>query len=134
MRYITQVDEERTSRMRYLFDVDWRDPYQYDLVLCLDKLTVATAGDLVIQAVQGEHFQPTEASRRALHQLALSSRIRAALDAHPQCSPYDIGVDVEESVVTLSGTLPADDAIQQVVSIAEQAAGVKRIINQLVRK
>jgi hypothetical protein len=134
MRYIAQVDEERTSRMRYLFDVDWRDPYQYDLVLSLDKLTVDSACDLVIQAVQWEQFQPTEASRRALQNMALSSRIRAALEAHPQFSPYDLDVGVEEGVVTLAGTLPSDDAIQQVVNIAEQASGVKRVLNQLVRK
>jgi osmotically-inducible protein OsmY len=30
--------------------------------------------------------------------------------------------------------LPSDDAIQQVVNIAEQASGVKRVLNQLVRK
>jgi cytidylate kinase len=134
MRYINQVDEERTSRMRYLFAVDWRDPYQYDLVLSLNKLTIDTACDLVIQAVQGEQFQPTVASQRALHNLVLSSRIRAALDAHPQSSPYDIGVNVEEGVVTLSGTLPADAVIRQVINIAEQAAGVKQVINKLVRK
>jgi hypothetical protein len=128
------VDEERTSRMRYLFDVDWRDPYQYDLVLSLDKLTVDTACDLVIQAVQWEQFQPTEASRLALQNLALSSRLRAALDAHPQLGPYDIGVDVQEGVVTLSGTLPTDDAIRQVVTVAEQATGVKQVLNRLVRK
>jgi cytidylate kinase len=134
IRYINQVDEERTSRMRYLFDVDWRDPHQYDLVLSLDKLTVDTACDLVIQAVQWEPFQPTAASRLALQDLALSSRIRAALDAHPQLSPYDIGVDVEGGVVTLSGALPTDDAIRHVVTIAEQATGTKQILNQLVRK
>jgi cytidylate kinase len=134
MRYINQVDEERTSRMRYLFDVDWRDPYQYDLVLSLDKLTVDTACGLVIQAVQQEQFQPTEASRRTLQNMALSSRIRAALDAHPHSSSYDIGVDVEEGVVTLSGILPSDDAIQHVVNTAEQASGVTRVLNQLVRK
>jgi cytidylate kinase len=133
-RYINQVDDERTSRMRYLFDVDWRDPYQYDLVLSLDKLTVDTARDLVIQAVRWEQFQPTEDSRRALQNMALSSRIRAALGALPQFSPYEIGVDVKESVVTLAGTLPSDDAIQQVVNIAEQASGVTRVLNQLVRK
>jgi cytidylate kinase len=134
IRYINSVDEERTSRMRYLFDVDWRDPYQYDLVLSLDKLTIATACDLVIQAAQWEQFQPTEASRRALHHLALASRIRAALDAQPQLSPYDIGVDVEQGVVTLTGTLPTDEAIHQVLNIAEQTSGVKQVINQLVRK
>jgi hypothetical protein len=30
--------------------------------------------------------------------------------------------------------LPTDDAIQQVVSMAEQATGIKQILNQLVRK
>lgn len=134
MRYIHQVDDERTSRMRYLFDVDWRDPYQYDLVLSLDKLTIDSAGDLVIQAVQWEQFQPTEASRRALRNLALSSRISASLDAHPQFHLYDIGVAVKDDAVTLSGSLPSDDAIQQVISIAEQAAGINQVINQLIRK
>jgi cytidylate kinase len=133
-RYINHVDAERTSRMRYLFDVDWRDPYQYDLVLSLNKLMIDTACDLVIRVVQWAQFQPTESSRRALHHLALASRIRAALDAHPQLSPYDIGVDVEDGVVTLSGTLPTDDAIRHVINIAEQASGVKRVLNQLVRK
>ena len=134
VRQIDRVDEERTSRMRYLFDVDWRDPYQYDLVLSLNKLTIGTACDLVIRAVQWEQFRPTESSRRALRHLALSSRLRAALDAHPHLSPYDIGIDVEDDVVTLSGTLPTDEAIRQVTNIAEQASGVRRVINQLVRK
>jgi cytidylate kinase len=134
MRYINQVDEERTSRMRYLFGVDWRDPYQYDLVLSLNKLTVDTACDLVMRAVQWERFQPTAASRRALHNLALSSRIRAALDAQPQLSPYDIGVAVEDGVVSLSGTVPTDETIRQVIAIAERTSGVEQVINQLVRK
>jgi cytidylate kinase len=134
IRYINQVDDERTSRMRHLFDVDWRDPYQYDLVLSLDKLTVDTACDLVIQTVQWEPFQPTAASRLALQDLALSSRIRAALEAHPQLSPHDIGVEVEGGVVTLSGALPTDDAIQRVVTVAEQATGMKQVRNQLGRK
>jgi cytidylate kinase len=134
VRYINQVDQERTSRMRYLFDVDWRDPYQYDLVLSLDKLTVDTACDLVIQAVQWEPFQPTAASRLALQNLALSSRLKAALNTHPQLGSYDIGVDVAGGVVTLSGTLPTDDTIRQVVHIAEQTTGIKQVLNQLVRK
>jgi cytidylate kinase len=134
MRYINRVDEERTSRMRYLFDVDWRDPQQYDLVLSLNKLSLETACNLVIQAIQWPEFQPTETSRKALENLALSSRIRAALDAHPQLSPYDITVEVAEGTVTLSGSLPTDEARREVLTIAEHTTGVQRINNQLVRK
>lgn len=134
IRYINQVDEERTSRMRYLFGVDWRAPQLYDLVLNLHKLTLDTACDLVIQAVQWAEFQPTEASRQALNHLALSSRIEAALAAHPQTSAAAIGVHVADGVVTLSGSLPSQDAIHEVVTIVENVVGTGQIINQLVRK
>jgi cytidylate kinase len=134
IRYIAQVDEERTSRMRYLFEVDWRDPQQYDLVLSLDKLSLVTACDLVIQAVHWQPFQPTAASRLALQNLALSSRLRAALDAHPQLRPYEVGITVEGGVVTLAGTLPTDDVIQQVVRVAEQTTGITQVLNRLIRK
>jgi cytidylate kinase len=134
MRYIAQVDEERTSRMRYLFGVDWRDPQLYDLVLSLSKLTLDTARDLVVQAAQWQEFQPTEASMRALRNLALSSRIRAIIAAQAQFSPYDIAVEVADGVVTLSGALPTDEAIRQVVALAEQSAGVTQVVDRLVRK
>lgn len=134
IRYIEQLDEERTSRMRYLFGVDWRDPHLYDLVLSLHKLTLETARDLVVQVAQCETFQPTEASLRALHNLALASRIRAAIDIHPRLSSYDIEVDAVDGAVTLSGALPTDEAICEVIATAEQTSGVTSIINQLIRK
>ncbi len=134
IRYINQVDEERTSRMRYLFGIDWRDPQLYDLVLNLNKLTLETACDMVIQVVRWAEFQPMEASRRMLDNLALSSRIRAAFHAHPQTSVFDIEVHAVDGVVTLSGSLPSEDAIRDVLRIAEQASGIEHIINKLVRK
>jgi cytidylate kinase len=134
LRYINQVDEERTSRMRYLFGIDWRDPSLYDLVLNLQKLSIETASDLVIQAAQWPEFQPTEASRRALNALTLSSRIRAALAAHPHTSALDVGVQVEEDVVTLAGSLPSEEAIREVLTIVEKATDSKPIVNKLVAK
>lgn len=134
LRYINQVDEERTSRMRYLFGIDWRDPQLYDLVLNLNKLAIETACDMVVQAVQWAEFQPTEDSRRALDNLALSSRIRAALAAQPRTSAFDVGVQAAEGVVTLTGSLPSEEAIRAVVTIAEKASESKHIVNKLVRK
>jgi cytidylate kinase len=134
MRYINQVDAELTSRMRYLFDVDWRDPHRYDLVLNLHKLTLETACDLVVQTVQGDAFQPTAASRQALDDLALSSRLRATLGVHPQLNPPGIEVEVADGVVTLSGNVPTDEAMRQVVRITKQISGANRIVSRLIRK
>jgi osmotically-inducible protein OsmY len=36
--------------------------------------------------------------------------------------------------VTLSGTVPTDDVIRQVVAITEHITGIQQVHNQLVRK
>jgi cytidylate kinase len=133
-RYIQQVDEDRTSRMRYLFGVDWRNPHLYDLVLSLSKLTLDSACELVLQAIQWEAFQPTAASMGALRNLALASRIQAAIATRPQFSAYTIAVDAADGVVRLSGTVPTHEAMRDIVTTAEQVSGVTHIINQLTRK
>ncbi len=40
---IQRVDEERLRRLRYLFQVDWRDPAVYDVVLNLEHMTLEAA-------------------------------------------------------------------------------------------
>jgi len=133
-RYIAQVDEERASRMRYLFGVDWRDPHLYDLVLSLNKLTLETACEMVIRAVQWPEFQPTEASRAALRDLALSSRIRAALAADPRTTSLEIDVRVADGTVTLGGSLPSEGSMRDVQAIVENIPDIKQIVHQLVRQ
>jgi cytidylate kinase len=134
MRYIAQVDEERASRMRYLFGVDWRDPQLYDLVLSLNKLTLDSVAALVIRAVRWPAFQPTDASRAALADLALSSRIRAALAVDPRTTALEITIHVTDRIVTLSGAVPSEEAMRDVLARVETVSGIKQLSQQLVRQ
>ena len=38
-RFVAQIDDDRTKRMQYLYNVDWRDPRRYDVTFNIDRLT-----------------------------------------------------------------------------------------------
>ncbi len=57
--HIARVDRERREWSQFLFGVDWEDPLLYDLVLNLSRMSLATAGEAVVQAAGRPEFQPT---------------------------------------------------------------------------
>src|SRR5207248_727295 len=63
-KHIQKIDDERYHRMRDLFDVDWRDPALYDLILNLEHMSIETAAEAVVSLVQQSDFQPTAESTR----------------------------------------------------------------------
>ena len=70
----------------------------------------------------------TEASRRAVRDRALASRVRAALTAHPETRKYRINVEAEAGVVQLEGTAAIDKATE----IARAVPGVVDVKSQLL--
>jgi cytidylate kinase len=79
-RAITRSDDERSAFVKFAFGVDWAEPERYDLVLNMDKLSVALAVSTVIHMVRSPVI--SDASREAisaLETMALASRAEAAL-------------------------------------------------------
>jgi hypothetical protein len=79
------MDEERLQRTRYLFNVDWRDPALYGLVLNLAHMSRETAADVVIYLAKHPEYQPTPGSEKELNDLTLSGRVKAAGHARRRC-------------------------------------------------
>ncbi|MGH7407651.1 MAG: AAA family ATPase, partial [Candidatus Methylomirabilales bacterium] len=48
LQVVERDDRDRTARMRYLFDVDWRDPRLYDLVLNTGYLSAESATEVIV--------------------------------------------------------------------------------------
>ena len=42
-RFVEQIDEDRTKRMRYFFNADWRDPSRYDLLIRMERISAKVA-------------------------------------------------------------------------------------------
>jgi cytidylate kinase len=127
IKQIQEVDEERTRRMHYFFNVDWRDPLHYDLVIDLSKLSIESAVDVVIEAAQGKEFQSTPDSLKILQDLAVRCHVIGALAVHPKTKNLRVEVAVDNGVVQLRSAVPA--AMKETVqTVIREVAGVKEVI------
>ena len=130
-QYLQQVDEERLRRMRYLFNVDWRDPALYDVVLNFEHMSLETAADVVVYLAQHPEYQPTAASQKALDDLTLRCRVQAAIAAHPTTSGIDVDVRADDGIVWVTGLIDSSELEYEIIRIAQTVSGVKEVISDL---
>jgi cytidylate kinase len=129
--YIQQVDEERLRRMRYLFNVDWREAALYDVVLNLEHMSLETAADVVIYMGQHPEYQPTSATVKTLNDLTLSSQVKATLAAHPVTSGIDVEVRADDGTIWLTGLIDSGELEYEMIRIAQTVPGMKEVISDL---
>lgn len=131
LEMVRQNDSERGERMRYLYDVDWTAPHLYDLVLNTEKVSVERGAALIIGLVQDQQFQPTDASQRRLHNLALAHRIRAELKSHRSTQDTDIDIRVDNAHVELRGIVAKETEKKSVERLVSHMKGVGKIESHL---
>lgn len=122
--HIRKVDRQREKWTRFLYGVDWLDPHLYDLCLNLRTLEVGDAVELVAAASRADRFQPTQASRAAMDDLLLASRVRAALAAEERTSSAEVGIRASDGVVHLRGRLRPPSLVDAVIEVAGEVEGV----------
>ena len=85
-RFILQKDdEERRKWGLQVYGMDTWDSRLYDIVLCIAKLTVDDAVEIISHVVRKPAFQTTAESQRLIENQALSARVTATLAAtHPR--------------------------------------------------
>jgi len=125
---VRRTDQEKYGRMRYLFDVNWSDPALYDLVISTEKLSFEAGVDLILGVLHRPELAETEASRQAVHDRALASRVRAALAAHPETRKYRIAVEARRGVIQLEGAA----ALEKAAEVARSVLGVADVKMQLL--
>jgi osmotically-inducible protein OsmY len=127
IRQIAERDRQREAWTRFLYGVDWLDPSLYDLTVNLQTLTAESAVALVAAAAQRAEFQPTEASRRAMADLLLASRVRAALAADRTTGAIEVEVRAEGDVVHLKGRVRPASVVEPILKVAAGVPGVREV-------
>lgn len=77
--YLVHMDDLRTKWTKFLYNVDWNEPSQYDKVIDFDKTTMTDACNGIVDMTKYPEFQTTEASRKAMNDLLLISREKQQL-------------------------------------------------------
>ena len=125
---VRRDDAEKSGRMRYLYELDLRDPSLYDLVINTEKLTPEAAVELLAGLVRRPELAPTEAGQQLVADRALASRVQVALATSPETRRYRITVEAKQGVVTLEGTA----SLEQAVEVARGVPGVADVKAQQV--
>ncbi len=76
---ILEDDKQRRKWTHKIYGVDPRESSLYDIVICIDKLLVDNAVELICHAARTKAFETTESCLQKLRDLALACNIKAAL-------------------------------------------------------
>ncbi len=108
--------------------MDLADPALYDLVVNTEKLTVATAVELITGVLGRPELQTTTTGAQLVADRSLASRVQVALATHPETRKYRITVEAKAGQVTLEGTVAMDKALE----VAREVPGVRAVKAQQV--
>ena len=132
-RYIDHVDRARTRRLTAMFGSDWRDPTRYDLVLNLAQMSLETARHIIVEVARLGQYQPTAASEQELQNLALTTRVQAALMMSPRYRNIALNVQAEGGQVRVSGVVTRSVSQHEIIRHVECVPGVSNVVMDLIR-
>lgn len=127
LAYIERMDAERDQWAHFLFGVQALDPNLYDLAVNIRTLDVESAVSVVATAIDSGRFNPTSESLRALADITLESRVRAALAADEHTAAAEITVRADGSRIVLRGRVRPASLIEEILEITEEVEGVSEV-------
>jgi cytidylate kinase len=131
VKYITRVDKERVKWTKFLYGKDWRSPELYDIVFNLEGADLDFVCELVQHAVKQPEFQATPQSIKAMQDLLIASRVRAALARIPDIRLEHLAVRADGGLVTIRGRTKLQKISDDILETATSVPGVDKVENQV---
>ena len=124
-------EEAHTAITKRHFNVNWRDPENYDVVLCTERLSVEECVDEVEGMMKRKCFQETAESRRLVENLSHEWSVRSALRRDARTTETAITVESNDGVVRLLGVVDTADEALAAGEVAGAVEGIRQVDNQL---
>ncbi len=123
--YIKKMDKYRKQWTKFLYDIDWKDPSLYDVIINLKDTSIQTACDMIAVMTTAPEFKLTEASKKALADLTLQSQVKARLASDNTTKDYMLKITVQDGNVRVSGRVRNAEDANRIKTIIEEMPGVK---------
>jgi hypothetical protein len=128
---IAMSEEAHTAITKRHFGVNWRDPENYDLVLCTERISVDECVEEIESLMGRKRFQETPESVALVDNLALEWNVRSALRRDARTSDVSITVACAAGVARLSGLVDNASEADAAAEVAGRVEGVVEVDNQL---
>ncbi len=113
---IKKDDRDRKNWSKQVYGADTTDSRLYDMVLCVDSLTVSDVVDILAKTVRKEQFQPTAQSHEVLQKLALQAKVKALACTMSPNARVRILSDSSVELYHLDGMLKTDIRVRDDLS------------------
>ena len=130
--YLEELDRIRARRMKELFNIDWRDPARYDLVLNTARMSVETAARFIAEVSQKEEYRPTAESLEAINDLTVNARVQAVLSTSRDIRISNLEVQTKGGEVFVSGITEAKALEQLIIDTIRKIPGVRGVKTSFV--
>jgi cytidylate kinase len=133
-REIERNDAAHSRTVQRQFNVDWRDPTGYDIVINTDRVPTDAAAALLQQLTKSGAFEATEESRNALLDKLLEARVRMVLDEQVADSPIgsSLSIAVSQGQVTITGVVSPGEKLRTAIQKISDIEGVRGVTNDTV--
>src|ERR1700730_1137421 len=128
---IRSSDRDANGYMRYLFNIDWMDPANWDLVINTGRFSIEQALDIVEAIVTSGTLEPSALDRQRLANLALASRVEATVLGDPTVWVNGLKVVAQDGRVRIEGEVITEEDRDAVEQVLRQIEGVRLIENDL---
>ncbi|UCC79342.1 MAG: cytidylate kinase-like family protein [Candidatus Zixiibacteriota bacterium] len=131
-KHIFEIDSRRKDWAKFLYNVDFNDTLNYDIVLNMDKMSVETMADVIFRTARSPEYTIDDEARKVIRDVHLKSVILANLARSPrtrgmelmiQCDS-DSGIVKARGLGPILGTETWENDIREVISSID---GVKEV-------
>jgi cytidylate kinase len=137
--YINHIDEDRIRWTKFIYGKDWSDPALYDLVINLEKMSLATACLMIAAIVDQPEFVTTDEVKKKLANFHLACQVKVALATNVQTKDMEFEVSADGGSVEISGEMPRTGVLAhtaerdeaEIMRTAQSVEGVKTVFLNL---
>ncbi len=124
-------DRRRGEWVRFLFGVEWADPELYHLVVNVTRLSQDATCSAIVRLTECPELQATPESSKAFRDLALHSRVLAALAVDFRTRDARLKVTVDDGAVTVKGMTRWAEVAEAIPAVVEKVEGVKTVRSEI---
>ena len=125
--YIRDVDIDRDKWVKFLYGIDWHDPFNYDLVINLHQAGIENAATALCAMAALPDFKLSPASIKAINNLYLGSKAHFALSIDTRTSFADVKVVANDGVVQVTYLPQQAEVTPYVKEVLSKVSGIKEI-------
>ena len=132
VQMLQQSDHDSAGYIHSFFHADWDDADLYDLLINTEKLSAATAEQMIIDSVHSQEIlEGVEKGKEKLAELALAQKAEAKLAPLLGSDFRHVEIRVEKGVVRLRGRVTSFALKEECERSAAALEGVEHVENEL---